>query len=47
VLAGRVADPAFGAREEELWARMVALRERARWLGEEGKRVRADGWWAE
>ncbi|KAK0839151.1 Nucleoporin nup57 [Friedmanniomyces endolithicus] len=39
VLAGRVADPAFGAREEELWARMVALRERARWLGEEGKRV--------
>ncbi|KAK0255787.1 Nucleoporin nup57 [Friedmanniomyces endolithicus] len=39
VLAGRVTDPAFGAREEELWARMVALRERARWLGEEGKRV--------
>ncbi|GAB7365323.1 hypothetical protein MBLNU230_g6404t1 [Neophaeotheca triangularis] len=38
-LQGRVLDPGFAAREEEIWARMVALRERARWLEEEGKRV--------
>lgn len=34
-----VGDPGFGGREEEVWARMVSLRERARWLEEEGKRV--------
>lgn len=38
-LEGRALDPGFAAREEEIWARMVALRERARWLEEEGKRV--------
>lgn len=32
-------DGAFVAREEEIWARMVQLRERARWLEEEGKRI--------
>jgi nuclear pore complex protein Nup54 len=30
-------DPSFGGREEEIWARMVALRERANWLEKEGK----------
>ena len=34
-----VLDPAFAGREEEIWARMLALRERARWLEEEGKRL--------
>jgi len=34
-----VMDPNFGGREEEIWARMVALRERARWLEEESARV--------
>ena len=34
-----VMDPSFAAREEEVWARMVALRERSRWLEEEGKRL--------
>ena len=38
-LEQKVNDPAFAAREEEIWARMVSLRERARWLEEEGKRV--------
>lgn len=38
-LERRATDPVFAAREEEIWARMVALRERARWLEEEGKRV--------
>ena len=32
-------DGSFVAREEEIWARMVQLRERARWLEEEGKRL--------
>ena len=40
-LQSKVTDPSFSAREEEIWARMVALRERARWLEEEGKRVGA------
>ncbi|KAF2770804.1 hypothetical protein EJ03DRAFT_326142 [Teratosphaeria nubilosa] len=39
VLEKSVSDPAFSGREEEIWARMVALRERARWLEEEGKRL--------
>ena len=34
-----VMDPSFAAREEEVWARMVALRERSRWLEEETKRL--------
>ncbi|KAF2213256.1 hypothetical protein CERZMDRAFT_39991 [Cercospora zeae-maydis SCOH1-5] len=38
-LERQVADPSFIGREDEIWARMVALRERARWLEEEGKRV--------
>lgn len=37
----QIQEPSFSAREEEIWARMVALRERARWLEEEGKRVGA------
>lgn len=37
----QIKDPSFSSREEEIWARMVALRERARWLEEEGKRVGA------
>lgn len=41
-----VFDPAFAGREEEIWARMVALRERSRWLTEEseklGKQVAGD-----
>ncbi|PPJ57052.1 hypothetical protein CBER1_00515 [Cercospora berteroae] len=40
-LERQVADPSFIGREDEIWARMVALRERARWLEEEGKRVAA------
>lgn len=42
-----VFDPAFAGREEEIWARMVALRERSRWLSEEsdklGKQMAGDG----
>ncbi|KXS99562.1 hypothetical protein AC579_9190 [Pseudocercospora musae] len=38
-LEKQVTDPGFIGREDESWARMVALRERARWLEEEGKRV--------
>ena len=38
-LEKQVQDPAFAGREEEIWARMVLLRERARWLEEEGKRL--------
>lgn len=34
-----VCDPAFGGREEAVWARMVALRERGRWLEQEGERL--------
>lgn len=41
-----VFDPAFAGREEEIWARMVALRERSRWLTAEseklGKQVASD-----
>lgn len=37
----QIHDPSFSSREEEIWARMVGLRERARWLEEEGKRVGA------
>jgi nuclear pore complex protein Nup54 len=38
-LEGQVSDPRYAAREEEVWARMVALRDRARWLEEEGRRI--------
>ena len=38
-LEKQVMDPSFSAREEEVWARMVALRERSRWLEEETKRL--------
>lgn len=42
-----VFDPGFAGREEEIWARMVALRERSRWLSEEseklGRQVAGDG----
>jgi nuclear pore complex protein Nup54 len=37
----QIKEPSFSAREEEIWARMVGLRERARWLEAEGKRVGA------
>jgi nuclear pore complex protein Nup54 len=40
-LEGQVFDPHYAAREEEIWARMVALRDRARWLEEEVKRLAA------
>ncbi len=40
-LEAKVFDPQYSAREEEVWARMVALRDRARWLEEEGKRIAA------
>lgn len=40
-LEQQIKEPSFSSREEEIWARMVALRERARWLEEEGKRVGA------
>lgn len=38
-LERQVTDPTYVGREDEIWARMVSLRERARWLEEEGKRV--------
>lgn len=38
-LEQQVMDPTFTGREEEVWARMLALRERACWLEEEGKKV--------
>nr|POE84602.1 nucleoporin nup57 [Quercus suber] len=38
-LEKQVLDPTYAGREEEIWARMVALRERSRWLEEEGKRI--------
>ncbi|CAK4033859.1 Nucleoporin NUP57 [Lecanosticta acicola] len=38
-LEKQVMDPGFVGREDEVWARMLSLRERARWLEEEGKRV--------
>ncbi|KAG9619866.1 hypothetical protein KCV04_g14221, partial [Aureobasidium melanogenum] len=34
-----VFDPAFSGREEEIWARMVAIRERTRWLQEESEKL--------
>lgn len=40
-LERQVTDPGLIGREDEIWARMLALRERARWLEEEGKRVSA------
>ncbi|KAK5107572.1 hypothetical protein LTR62_001015 [Meristemomyces frigidus] len=39
VLEQKVEDPAFVSREEEIWGRLVGLRERGRWLEEEGKRL--------
>ncbi|KAJ8606717.1 hypothetical protein MRB53_040736 [Persea americana] len=38
-LERQVMDAGFASREDEVWARMVAIRERARWLQEEGKRI--------
>lgn len=35
----KVQDPAYTSREEEIWARLLVLRERSRWLEEEGKRL--------
>lgn len=40
-LSSQVQDTGLSGREDEIWARMVALRERTRWLEEEGKRVAA------
>jgi nuclear pore complex protein Nup54 len=40
-LESKVLSPTFQSREEEIWARMVALRDRVRWLEEEGKRAGA------
>lgn len=37
-LESRVFDPALTGREEEIWARMVALRERGKWLSQETQR---------
>ena len=34
-----VFDPAFAGREEEIWARMVALRERTAWLSRESEKL--------
>lgn len=34
-----VFDPGFAGREEEVWARMVALRERTRWLQAESEKL--------
>lgn len=34
-----VFDPGYGGREEEIWARMVALRERTRWLQSESEKL--------
>ncbi|KAK4506004.1 hypothetical protein PRZ48_003969 [Zasmidium cellare] len=40
-LEKQVMDPGFLGREDEIWARMIALKEKTRWLEEEGKRVNA------
>jgi nuclear pore complex protein Nup54 len=40
-LSQQVQSDALSGREDEIWARMVALRERTRWLEEEGRRVSA------
>lgn len=40
-LEKQVMDPGFLGREDEIWARMIALKEKARWLEEEGKWVNA------
>lgn len=42
LLESKVMDPSFAGREEEIWARMVRLRERARWLEEEGKKISSE-----
>lgn len=34
-----VFDPGFAGREEEIWARMVALRERNKWLSDESDKL--------
>lgn len=34
-----VFDPGFASREEEIWARMVALRERTTWLSRESEKL--------
>ena len=39
VLEKGVFDPGFAGREEEIWARMVALRERTRWLQDESEKL--------
>jgi len=39
VLEKGVFDPAFAGREEEIWARMVALRERTRYLQSESEKL--------
>lgn len=38
-LEAKVLTPTYAGREEQIWARMVALRERSRWLAEEGRRI--------
>ncbi|KAI7678546.1 hypothetical protein KC353_g22419, partial [Hortaea werneckii] len=38
-LSHSVNDPSFVGREDDIWGRMVALRDRARWLEEETKRI--------
>lgn len=39
VLEKGVFDPGYSGREEEIWARMVALRERTRWLQSESEKL--------
>jgi len=39
ILEKGVFDPAFSGREEEIWARMVALRERTRYLQSESEKL--------
>lgn len=38
-LERKVFDPGFAGREEEIWARMVALRERTGWLQKESEKL--------
>ncbi|KAI7368220.1 hypothetical protein KC354_g2832 [Hortaea werneckii] len=42
-LSNSVNDPSFVGREDDIWGRMVALRDRARWLEEETKRIGGGG----
>ncbi|KAI6795767.1 hypothetical protein KC360_g4165 [Hortaea werneckii] len=42
-LDNSVNDPSFVGREDDIWGRMVALRDRARWLEEETKRIGGGG----